>query len=297
MIALGVASTQDVIMKLMSDHYSVWQFGVVRSIVAAETIAVVLIITGNFRSFRPNRPGLIAIRGFLTFVGYTCYYVAIAAIPLADAVAIFMVAPLLVTALSIPLLGERVGLRRWTAVVVGFFGILLILRPGFGEMQPALLIALGAPTCYAFMLILTRRIGYSDSGATLAMYNMVCFGLASAAGSLVMYWIAAPPSDEPSLAFLTRPWAVPTWAHMGLMMTTGLVTAVAHYCSAQAYRIAPPSLLAPFEYTYFIWALGLGYLIWGHLPGALTFAGVAIVILSGGYVLRREGALRESASK
>ena len=288
---LGILMTQDVIMKLLSDRYPVWQFGVIRSIVAVSIIALVLLLTGKRKEFRPNRPKLLVLRGLLTFCGFTCYYLAIASVTLAEASSIFIVAPLILTALSVPLLGERVGKRRWTAVVIGFIGVLVIVRPGFGAMQPALLIALGAPICYAMMLTITRKIGLADTGATLTLYNLAVFGLASGVGSLALLFIEPRSFEDPSLAFLTRDWAIPTKAHMALMAATGVVTALGHWCSAQAYRMTPASLLSPFEYTSFVWSVILGFLIWGHLPGALTFAGAAIVVFSGGYVMRREALL------
>ena len=285
---LGVLITQDVIMKLLSDEYPVWQFGVIRSIVAVSIISLVLIITGKTKQFRPNRLGLLITRGILTFFGFTFYYLAIAAVSLAEAASIFIVAPLILTALSAPLLGEKVGARRWIAVAMGFIGVLVIVRPGFGAMQPALLIALGSPICYALMLAITRKIGPADTGATVTLYNMAVFGLASVVGSLVLLFFEPLSSQDPSLSFLTRDWAMPTKIHMALMAATGAVTALGHWCSAQAYRMTPASLLSPFEYTSFVWAVILGFLIWGHLPGALTFAGAAIVVFSGGYVMRRD---------
>ena len=293
-LALGVLVIQDVIMKLLSDQYPVWQFGVIRSVVAVGIIAGVLVATGKTAEFRPNRPALIALRGVLLFGGYTCYYLAIASVSLAEASSIFVVAPLLLTALSVPVLGERVGPRRWAAVVVGFIGVLIIIHPGFGGMQPALLIALGSPICYAMMLTITRKVGQADTGATLTLYNLAVFGLASAAGSLVMLFVDPVLTDDPSLAFLTRRWALPTPTHLGMMIATGAITALGHWCSAQAYRITPTSVLSPFEYTSFVWSVILGYIIWGHLPGALTFAGAAIVVLSGGYIMRREAFLGAS---
>lgn len=288
---LGVLVIQDVIMKLLSGLYPVWQFGVIRSVVAVGIIAAVLVATGKSAEFRPNRPVLIALRGVLLFCGYTCYYLAIASVPLAEASAIFVVAPLLLTALSVPVLGERVGARRWVAVVVGFVGVLVIIRPGFSGMQPALLIALGSPICYATMLTITRKVGQADTGATLTLFNLAVFGLASGAGSVLMLFMDPVTTDDPSLAFLTRSWALPTPTHLAMMIATGVVTAFGHWCSAQAYRMTPTSVLSPLEYTSFVWSVILGFIIWGHLPGALTFAGAAIVVLSGGYVMRREAVL------
>ena len=292
LVSLSVFVGQDIIMKLLSDRYPVWQFGVLRAVVAVAAIALVLVLIGHTYAFRPRRVGLIAVRGLLTFVGYTCYYLAIAAMPLADAVSIVFSAPLIVTALSVPLLGERVGARRWSAVIVGFLGVLLMVKPGFKAMEPAILFAVGGAVTYAFGVIITRRIGMVNSGATLAMYNLAIFGLASAAGSVILHVVGPEIAPDPSLAFLIRPWAFPSGFHLGLMVLTGLISAVGHFCSAQAYRLAPPSLVGIFEYTYFVWAVIAGYLIWGDIPTATTLAGVAIVIGSGVYILRREAVLR-----
>jgi drug/metabolite transporter (DMT)-like permease len=288
---LGVACIQDVILKLMSGDYPLWQFAVVRSITAIMGIALILVVLKQTSQFRPNRPAMIAIRGLLTFVGYTCFYLSLASLPLADAISIFFVAPLLVTLLGVFFLGEKIRFRRATAMLVGFCGVIIMVRPGADSMEPMLLVALGAPICYSISLIITRRIGYADTGATMVLYNMLFFGLASGVGSLVLVFLALPTVEHASLAFLIRPWSVPTWGHLGLMMATGVVTAVAHYCSAIAYRSASPSLVSVFEYTYFVWAIILGYLVWQEIPDQATFIGAAVVMLSGGYIVKREAQL------
>ena len=285
---LGFACVQDVILKLMSGDYPLWQFAVVRSITAVTGIALILVLLKQTTQLRANRPGLIAIRGLLTFVGYTCFYLSLASLPLADAISMFFVAPLLVTLLSIPFLGEKVRLRRWTALLVGFVGVVIMVRPGEGGVQPMLLLALVTPVCYAFSLIITRRIGFADSSATMVLYNMIIFGSCGAVGSSMLLWFSFPPAQHASLAFLIRPWSLPSATHLGLMIATGLVTAVAHFCSATAYRAAPPSLVSIFEYTYFIWALLLGFLFWREIPSLNTFVGAGIVMLSGAYVVHRE---------
>jgi len=292
---VGIASTQDVVLKLMSDGYPIFQVAVTRSLVSISIICAILIATRQVGQFRPNRPVLIALRGLLTFASYTCFYLALASVPLADAVSIFFVTPLLVTALSVPLLSERVGMRRWSAVIVGFLGVLVMVRPGFETMEPALLIALGGPVGYAFAIILTRRIGMADSGSTLVLYNMVTFGLASAAGAALLWVLDLPVSENPSLAFLLRDWGLPSTADLCLMALTGAVITVAHFCTAQAYRIAPPSFVSGFEYSYFIWAVLLGFFIWGELPDRYTFIGAAIVMASGAYVLHRETVVKRAA--
>ena len=292
---LGVSCVQDVILKMMSGAYPLWQFAVVRSVTAVIGISLILVVLKQSAQLRPNRPGMIAVRGFLTFVGYTCFYLSLASLPLADAISIFFVAPLLVTLLSIVFLGEKIRIRRLTALLIGFAGVIVMVQPGAGGVQPMLLLALGAPVCYAASLIITRRIGFADTGATMVLYNMLIFGVSSAIGSLILAWLSFPPSEHASLDFLIRPWSLPSTAHLGLMIATGGVTAVAHFCSAIAYRSAPPSLVSIFEYTYFIWALLLGYIFWREVPSTHTFVGAGIVMLSGAYVVHRETQLARQA--
>lgn len=288
---LGVFALQDVIMKLLSGRYPVWEFGIVRAVVAVGIIALILLLTGHRGDFRPRRPGLLILRGALIFASYTSYYLAIATLTLANAVALFFLAPLLVTALSALVLRETVGVRRWIAVLVGFGGILIVVQPGHQTLQPAVFLAVGAAVFYAFSLITTRRIGLADSGATVAMYGLLVFGVISAIGSVAFNLLPPMQTKNASLAFLIRPWALPTPEHLGLMVATGLISALGHFCLSQAYRIAPPSLVSGFEYTYFLWAVLYGYLIWGHVPRIATLVGVAIVFAAGLYVIRREAYL------
>lgn len=296
-VAITVMSGQDVILKLMSDRYPVWQFAVIRSVVAVALLVLALVFTGHLGLLRPRLPGLLVLRGLLTFVASTAYYLAIAAVPLADAVAMFFCAPLVVTALSVPLLGEPVGPRRWTAVILGFVGVLVIVRPGFATMQGALLIAALTPVAYGLSIIITRRIGYAVAGSTLALYNMVVFGLASAAGSLLLHFLPLGTADHPSLAFLIRDWSMPSPLHLALMSATGLITAVGHYFTARAYRDAAPSLVAPFEYTYFLLAIAFGFLFWRDVPDPPTFIGVGIIFASGIYIAHREATLARARSR
>ena len=125
----------------------------------------------------------------------------------------------------------------------------------------------------------------------MVLYNMIIFGASSALGSLILHWLALPAVEHASLAFLIGPWSMPSGVPLALMVATGIVTAVAHYCSAIAYRSAPPSLVSVFEYTYFIWAILFGYLFWREIPSQSTFVGAAVVMLSGAYVVHRETVL------
>lgn len=216
-----------------------------------------------------TRPGVQVLRSFCMLGATTSFFTAIKFIPLADAIAIGFVSPFVITGLSIPMLGERVGIRRWIACAVGFAGALLIIRPGFEERHWAYILPLAAALCGSLYAILTRRLGPSERPTTSLFYT-------AAIGAIVMTAIA--PFD----------WVWPdlwTWA---MLVALGALAAVSHLVLIHAYRHAPASLLAPFGYLEIIWATLFGFLAFGDFPDGLTWVGIAIIVASGLYVFHRE---------
>lgn len=287
-------SLQDVIIKLLSGSYAIHQIVLIRSLVALPILLVLAGVQGGWRAFIGKRPGLLTIRGLLLYTAYTCYYLAVAAMPIADALAITFMSPLIVTALAKPLLGIEVDAGRWLAICTGFLGTLVMLRPGFGIFEPAALFAVGSATCYALSSIMTRRLGASVSSATMSLHSMLVYILVSSLTGLLIGDGHLAASTHPSLAFLLRAWDWPTPHDWTLILTTGLVATFGMLCLAQAYRLGDPPIVAPFEYTGMIWALTSGYLIWSRVPDAISIAGIAIIIAAGLYLaslerLRRPG--------
>jgi len=201
------------------------------------------------------------------------FLAALPLMPLTDIFAIVMSAPLLITALSAPLLKEPVGFRRWMAVLVGFSAVLVMVRPG-GDIDPlAALLVMGSVITYAFAMILTRRLGSTESAGAMTFFSALVF--------LAVGLIAAPFS-----------WTQPTLIGLLLMAATGLLAGSAQYCLTEAFRIAPPSVIAPFEYTSLLWAMLFGFLVWGDVPTLLVLVSAAVVIASGIYVLHDEKVTR-----
>ena len=293
-LGLGVISLQDIIVKLLSDRYSVWQFSAARSLVGFVIIALVLLVMGKTEQFSMHSPKVILLRGVFSFGAYVCYFLSIASLPLAYAVAVFFVSPLLVTALSVPILRERVGVHRWLAVSVGFIGLLVIVRPGFDSITPAILLALSGAFFYALRLLSVRVIGPADSAATISMYSFAMFGVLSGVGALLFSTMDWVPNQDASLAFLARDWSMPSATHLMLMAATGLISTVAHVLSIKSYQLAPASLVSAFEYSYFIWAVLFGYIFWREVPDRYTLIGVGLLVGAGLYVIWRE---RLAASK
>jgi len=197
-------------------------------------------------------------------------FMAFRYLQLDEAMAILFSTPFLIAIFAGPMLGEWVGWRRWTAILVGFSGVLLVVRPGMGGIQWAALLSFGSAICYAFYNILTRMLARSDSSETTLFYANL-FGCLVMAPVLPFVWITPPnPLD---------------W---GLMLALGVLGAGGHFLLILAHRRAPASVLSPFIYTQIVWASTLGYLVFGNVPSRWTAAGALVVIASGLYLLNRE---------
>ncbi|MGF1630871.1 MAG: DMT family transporter [Kiloniellaceae bacterium] len=223
------------------------------------------------RRLVPARPLLQLVRGGLLLASTILFFAAIARMPLADALALIFVSPLIVTALSPWVLGESVGPRRKIAVLVGFLGALLIIRPGFGSLQWPALLALGAGVVFGFYLLSTRRLAGSAPPLVTLTYS-------AAAGALLMTLIV------PAV------WVMPSTVDLAAMAMMGLIAAGGHFLLIKAFDFAPASLLAPFTYSEIIVTTVLGLLIFGDFPDSWTWAGIAVVIGSGIYISLRERA-------
>jgi drug/metabolite transporter (DMT)-like permease len=220
------------------------------------------------------RPGLQLGRSVLLLGSTLCNFAALRYLQLDEALALIFSTPFLVAALSGPILGEWVRWRRWTAIAVGFFGILVVTRPGIGSMHPAALLSLAAAMFYALYAIMTRILARTDSNATTLFYSNIV-GAVALVPALPFVW--STPTDPLIIA---------------LMVGAGAIGSIGHYLLIAAHRLAPAAVLSPFIYTEIVLVIALGFLVFGDLPSRWTLAGAAIVIASGLYILHRERAAR-----
>jgi drug/metabolite transporter (DMT)-like permease len=268
--ATMVFSVQDALTKELVQHYPVLQILWVRYLLFA-TFALALSLRSRplRQVFATARPAYQIARSLVMLVSLTCFALAVRVLPLADAHSLIAAAPLFATGLSVAWLGERVGIRRWLAVGVGFAGVLLILRPGFAALQPASLLVTGAAFLYAVYAVMTRVASRDDDGETLLLYM--------AATGAVLLTVIGP--------FF---WVAPSGTAVGMMVALAFAGTVGHYLLIKALEAAPASLIQPFNYLMLVWATINGYLIFDDFPDLWTIAGGAVIVASGLYVIYRE---------
>lgn len=257
------------VVKLLTRHYDTVQIVWGRYVFHAVVFLAIFARTGIVAQMRTARPWLQFSRSAILLLGTLLFFGALRYLPLADAVAINFFAPLLVTAFSIPILGERVGVRRWIAILVGFAGVMVIIRPGLGVMHWAAILPLGTAVCYALYQVLTRIAGRTDHARTSLFWS-------AAVGTVVMSIIV--PFD----------WTAPDALGWVMMAATGCVFGFGHYLLIKGLERAPASVLAPFIYSQLIWAVTLGFLVFGDFPDGFSILGALIVTGSGLYVWHRE---------
>ena len=288
-LCLGILifSTQDAIIKAVSGDYAVTQAIVTRSIVAFPILLLFVHWEGGIRQILSRRFWALSFRGLILLVAYTSYYLAFPALPLAEAIVLFFTAPFLVTFLAAPILGERVQLKAIIALFVGFAGVLVILRPGFGFFEPAALLSLLSAITYALAMLFARKLGVSEPASVMAFYQNWVYLLGAGIMALVFHAAGINTAEHPSLAFLVRPWAWPDTLSLVMMASCGVIAAVAMSLLTQAYRMADASLVTVFEYTGMIWGPLWGFLFFAEVPPITTLLGMLLILAAGLIVLVR----------
>lgn len=285
-------SVNDMVVKALSGDYPLHQLVFIRAGIGLVIAAILVRVEVGWRGLRVHQPGLHVARAGLIVLANLSLYASIATIPLATATAIYFVAPLFVTLLAIPVLGEAVGPRRIAAVAVGFLGVLVILSPeldGSAGFGPVVILPVIAAAGYAAMSVLTRKLGARASASVLSFYIQLAFLLTGA----LFFVIAgdgrfATLSTSPSAQFLLRAWVWPAPEDYAFIALLGALSGVVGYAMSQAYRMASASTVAPFEYVLMLYALFWGWTVFGEWPTPTVFLGAAIIIASGVFIVLRE---------
>ncbi len=268
-VGVGCLSVNDAIGKVLTDDYPPVQILFLRNALALPGAAILAWWAGGRAALLSTRPGAHLLRGLLWLSAATLFFTGLSRMGLAEATALIFMAPIFITAISGLLLGEEVGPKRWSAVLLGFAGVLVVVRPGSAAFQPAALFPLGTAVFYAALMLSARLVDPRESMWTMMLYlvggGALFSGLASA-----LFWVPVRGGDL---------WLFAGIAFFGTLGMT-LMT--------QAFRLAPAVLVAPLDYTALIWATGLGWAIWHEAPDATTYLGAAIIALSGAFIVWRE---------
>ena len=286
-----VFSIQDVIIKWFSAKYPVNEIVVIRSCIAIIPILFIAHLEGGLHLLRTRHHFIHIIRCFFMFCAYISFYLSMAALPLAETVSIFFSTPIFITIFSVIALGERVEIRGWIAVVVGFIGVIIMLRPGSNMFDPAALLALLTAVLYAVASIITRKLGKTDTGVSMAFYLAVMYIVFGMAFTLMLNNSTVGSSTHPSFAFLLREWRIPAREDLILLIAIGFISAAGFYCLSQAYRLAQPSVIAPFEYIAVPLGVIWGYLFFKDTLGYQSFIGMMLIVGSGLYIFGRNNGL------
>jgi len=283
-------STSDMMIKTLSGTYPLHQIVFIRAIVALMVIlGLFMPLEGGYRNLRTARWKLHVFRGGCVVVANMSFFVGVAALPLAEATAIFFIAPLFITALSVPFLGEKVGIRRWLSVMVGLVGVVIVIRPGSEVFQYAALAPVLAAFAYAFMQITARKLGGTERASTMGFYVQVTFVLVCATSGLTLGdGRFAEAVDSPTLLFLLRAWTVPSQFDGGVMLAVGVLSGFGSYLISQGYRLAEATTAAPFEYIVLPMAIMWGVIVFDDWPDAIALLGILLIVASGLYAFWRE---------
>lgn len=261
-------SLNDTLGKWLVATYSVGQLLLIRSVAALLVLAPLMYRAGWCAFKTAPRPGLQLLRAALSSCEVGLFYWAVAYLPLADVVTFYLAGPIFVTALSAVLLKEAVGWRRWSAVIVGFIGVLIAMRPSSASFSLPALIALTGSLFFAFLMIVTRTVrGSSD--LVLVSTQMV--------GTLILGAVLAPIG-----------WVTPGPRDYLLLGLLGIVALFAHACVNRSLKLAPASIVVPYQYTLILWAMVLGYLVFDDVPSLFLIAGAAIIVAAGIFIFLRE---------
>ena len=294
LLGMFAITFNDVMIKELSGDYPLHQIVFVRSALGICLSLLIVQAEGGWSILRTDQPGLHALRGLLLVTANMSYFAALAALPLAEATALFFVAPLMITLFSIPILGERVGPVRLTAVLIGFAGALIMQRPwesadNLDVNRIVLMLPILGALTYALNQILTRKLGVKSKASAMAVYIQAAFILVS-----LMFYILAGDGrfsigvENPSLQFLLRAWVWPQDDDLWVFVFLGVNSALVGYSISQAYRLADAGTIAPYEYIGLPLAVFWGFVFFNEFPTGAVWIGMAMILGAGLFVFLRE---------
>ncbi len=294
LLAMIVFSVQDGIMKHIYNFISLYEVYLIRTIVSFILIIIILKIKNKPIIFKSQYPILTFFRVILFFFGFSSFYVSLAVLPLGTATALFFVTPFLITIFAHFFLKEKIGIRRWSAVAVGFIGVYVTLNPDFSDFNYLSLLPIFCAFCYSLSMIIIKKTSDKDSVYT----QTFTFYIGAIIFSLIFYFIIGDgqynTSDHPASQFIFRKWFVDLETNFLLMAATGITATIAFLLLFTAYSIASPAVVSPFEYSILLWSPLIGWIYFNEIPTISTVTGILIIVSSGIYIFLREKAQDQS---
>ncbi len=284
-IANFLLSIHDVMVKWISGKYPVHEVVFIRSCVAILPILMIAHWNGGLKQLKTKCYTGHIIRSLLMFGAYISFYLALSALPIAVTISLFFSSPIFIVILSVLFLKEKVNITSWVAIIAGFIGVIIMLKPGSEIIDPAAFLALLAALLYAIASVMTRDLGKTESGLSLVFYLMVVYIVSSTILAFGLSKIALDIGSHPSLAFFFMAWQLPAKGDFLLFLSIGLIAGVSIYCLIQAYRLELPSKVAPFEYIAVPIAVVWGYFVWNDVLDLQSIIGIIMIIGSGLYIL------------
>ena len=282
-------SLNDVMMKMFTGKYPLYELTFFRSIVALTIcLAIIIPLEGGYSNLRTKKPLLHLIRGSSVVVANICFFSGIAVLPLAEVTAIFFISPLLITFFAAVFLKEEVGWFRWSALLLGLIGVLLIVKPFGISFRWETLLPLMAAFSYSLLQILTRKLGPTEKASTMAFYIQVSFLTYMGILVCILHNGRFDIIDHPAFQFLTKAWVWPTGIDWILIAFIGITNAFGCYLISQAYRLSVAGLVSPFEYSSLVLSVFWGIIFWGEYLTLLSALGIIIILVSGIIIAMRE---------
>jgi len=294
LLAMMVFSVQDGIMKYIFSFVSLYEVYLIRTVVSFALILFYLKLTKRPIVFKTQYPLLTFCRVILFFFGFSSFYISLTVLPLGFATALFFVTPFLITIFAHFFLKEEIGIRRWSAIVVGFIGVYITLNPDFSNFNYLSLLPILCAFCYSLSMIIIKKTSDKDSVYT----QTFTFYFGAMFFSIIFYFVIGDGQyntiDHPASQFIFREWFVNLESSILFMVTTGVTATVAFLLLFTAYRIASPAVVSPFEYSILLWAPLIGWIYFEEIPSLNTVIGILIIVSSGIYIFIREKAQDQS---
>ena len=287
-IGMTIFSIHDSFIKVLSTDISLIQIQFVRSSIAVLTILIYLKLTKQPFVFRTGYPFLTLVRGLLSFFGYSAFYLAQSKMPIANISVLFLTSPFFITIISIYFFDSRVGWRRWLAMVIGFCGVIFICSPEGGQLNLYYVIPVLVAVAYALSVILAKKTADKDTLYQTIVFQHLIAGSIAAVLGLTFGDGRFDNEKYSEIEFVVRAWSLGDPSIMLSLIGLSVVGVGGFGFLLQAYRIADPAVVSPYEYTFLIWMVLWGYLIWGDIPSVIEATGMLLIVGAGVYMFYRE---------